>query len=536
MLGGSNVFTFDNTTNVVTISNTLQVSNNNGNITVGYNTGANTRLQMYAGESVGNITTGNTTLQNNVAVVLYNADSSGSASKNRNVYATSAGGNVDSPTQLNTGALVHEDTYMGYNSNNYVTAGTFRTTLGTANAKWRTSVANITPGVMTWTIGATNPNANVESLQAATHTAAFGSSGQYTLTFNEATSTTPGISVTTYNPTASIGTTLFMSRARGDTTTPAAVQAGDRNMSILASPYNGSNSRAGSQILSTVRSDAVIAAGNTVASDLSFLTIGNIYLGTQYANFLQSNSNVIIGISDGNTGNLTANVYYGNKAFLSNLTVANTANVVFYNSTTGELSQSPYTTLQGIQGIQGVTGNQGLQGLTGLQGLQGPTNLQGIQGLQGPAGSGSTPGSNTQVVYNDNGTLAGSSAFTFNNTSNTLTITNTSSNSVTATKFTEGVYNFGNATGTLTVDVNNGDIQRMTLTGNITLNSISNVANGSSMTLVMAQDATGNRLLSSTFKFAGNLRTLSTAANAIDVICVFYDGTNYLASLTKGYQ
>jgi len=36
-------------------------------------------------------------------------------------------------------------------------------------------------------------------------------------------------------------------------------------------------------------------------------------------------------------------------------------------------------------------------------------------------------------------------------------------------------------------------------------------------------------------KFAGASKTLSTAANAVDMISVFYDGTNYWASLTTGY-
>jgi hypothetical protein len=36
-------------------------------------------------------------------------------------------------------------------------------------------------------------------------------------------------------------------------------------------------------------------------------------------------------------------------------------------------------------------------------------------------------------------------------------------------------------------------------------------------------------------KFAGADKTLSTAPGSIDIISVFYDGTNYYASLTKGY-
>jgi hypothetical protein len=36
-------------------------------------------------------------------------------------------------------------------------------------------------------------------------------------------------------------------------------------------------------------------------------------------------------------------------------------------------------------------------------------------------------------------------------------------------------------------------------------------------------------------KFAGGSKTLSTAANAVDIITVYYDGTTYWASLSKGF-
>jgi uncharacterized membrane protein len=97
------------------------------------------------------------------------------------------------------------------------------------------------------------------------------------------------------------------------------------------------------------------------------------------------------------------------------------------------------------------------------------------------------------------------------------------------------VHTFGNATGTITPNITLGSIQKMTLTGNITFSSVANIASGSSATFILTQDATGNRLLTSTMKFAGNSRTLSTAGNATDIISLFYDGSTYYASLTKGY-
>jgi hypothetical protein len=101
--------------------------------------------------------------------------------------------------------------------------------------------------------------------------------------------------------------------------------------------------------------------------------------------------------------------------------------------------------------------------------------------------------------------------------------------------YREVVHNFGNATGTITPNINNGSIQTMTLTGNITFNTINNITAGSSATFVLIQDATGGRTLTSNMLFAGNIRTLSTAANSRDIVSVFFDGSTYYAALSRGY-
>lgn len=100
----------------------------------------------------------------------------------------------------------------------------------------------------------------------------------------------------------------------------------------------------------------------------------------------------------------------------------------------------------------------------------------------------------------------------------------------------ETVYDWGNvAAGTYTPDASTGTVHKMVLTGNVTINSLANVYSGSNVTLILQQDATGSRTLTSSMKFAGGEKTLSTAANSIDILSIFYDGTNYYASLVKGY-
>ena len=88
---------------------------------------------------------------------------------------------------------------------------------------------------------------------------------------------------------------------------------------------------------------------------------------------------------------------------------------------------------------------------------------------------------------------------------------------------------------TITPDAANGSIQTITLTGNLTFSAFANPVSGQTITLIITQDATGSRTLTSTMKFAGASKTLSTAANSIDILTVSYIGTTYYASLSKGF-
>ena len=108
---------------------------------------------------------------------------------------------------------------------------------------------------------------------------------------------------------------------------------------------------------------------------------------------------------------------------------------------------------------------------------------------------------------------------------------------VTLKQFSETRVALGNVTGDQSSNINlaNGSIFTMTATGNLTISSVTGATAGSSATLIITQDGTGSRLLTSTMKFAGGGKTLSTTPNAIDIISLFYDGTTYYATLSKGY-
>ena len=122
------------------------------------------------------------------------------------------------------------------------------------------------------------------------------------------------------------------------------------------------------------------------------------------------------------------------------------------------------------------------------------------------------------------------------NITGNLTVTTTSNVANTQlNRFQETVYSIGSTSGTITPDFVNGSIQTMTLTGSITMNSLANAVAGRSMTLIITQGGSGSYTLTSSMLFSNGYKTLSPGVGAIDLVSVFYDGTNYYASLTNGY-
>jgi hypothetical protein len=156
------------------------------------------------------------------------------------------------------------------------------------------------------------------------------------------------------------------------------------------------------------------------------------------------------------------------------------------------------------------------------------------------------------IAFNDTGTRGfgsgqGNANIQMDGTINTVSNVNATGtiyagsmtpDDITLKSFQETVTNLGNINGDLssTIDGNTGSIFTLTANGGITINTIANASTGSSYTIKITQDGTGNRLLTSSMKFVGGDKTLSTGSGNIDVISVVYDGTDYLASLTKDYK
>jgi hypothetical protein len=102
------------------------------------------------------------------------------------------------------------------------------------------------------------------------------------------------------------------------------------------------------------------------------------------------------------------------------------------NGTNGASGVSGYSGQDGsagASGASGYSGQDGASGLSGFSGIDGAAGASGISGFSGAAGTASPGGANTEVQYNDNGSLNASNTFTFNNTSNLVSITNLRVNS-----------------------------------------------------------------------------------------------------------
>lgn len=87
----------------------------------------------------------------------------------------------------------------------------------------------------------------------------------------------------------------------------------------------------------------------------------------------------------------------------------------------------------------------------------------------------------------------------------------------------------------ISVDATTAPVHTVTLGHNATF-TISNMVAGQSIMIIITQDGTGSRTGSFTsVKFPGGAPTLSTGTGDIDVVSVFYDGTNYLGNIAQDY-
>lgn len=109
-----------------------------------------------------------------------------------------------------------------------------------------------------------------------------------------------------------------------------------------------------------------------------------------------------------------------------------------------------------------------------------------------------------------------------------------SSGSLTFKDTREAIYDLGTTGGTVAPNCANGSVQKITLNSALTINAFTSPVAGQSLTLII-YGGTSYTSITSTMKFAGGVKTLTATAGCIDILSVYYDGTNYFASLGKGF-
>ena len=228
--------------------------------------------------------------------------------------------------------------------------------------------------------------------------------------------------------------------------------------------------------------------------------------------FSSDGTEIMLGLDTTLGNSVTANYFIGDGSLLSNVG--------------GGIGATGATGAVGATGLTGATGEQGATGAAGTNGTDGATGATGAVGATGPIA-----GSNTQVVFNDDGIANGSANLTFNKTINLLTVGNitatgnisntrinirtndngvTTSGTITPNADTSDQYNLIGLNGTVTLAIPSGtftDGQKLT---------IRIKDNGSAQTLNWTTDgANSYRVINTT------LPTTTTANKVSYVGCVY---------------
>ena len=376
-------------------------------------------------------------------------------------------------------------------------------TQGTTDLRLRTNLGSSTEGLITMADGA---NGNIS---LTPH-------GVGRVLLNKDTDITGNLTISgTYTGTASTVTTNSQPNITSTGTLTGLTMASNANiaMSGALSRISGGNLLSATYLtgtLTTASQPSITSTGTLTSLGVT----GNITAANITANtgVFTGNGSGLTGVTATTAGTVTTNSQPNitSTGTLTGLTVSNlTANINF--QTIGNVLLPTVTKVV----ILGGSSGQFLKtNGSGSLSWDNPTALPG--------------GSDTQVQYNSSNTFAGSSALTFNGT--TL-----SANAINLLKFNETVVSNNVVSGNISPDVNTATIFNYRLTGNITLNSLTNAVAGTSVTLILEQNISGSKILTSTMKFAGGVKTLSTTGGAIDILSIFYDGGTYYASLSKAY-
>ena len=130
------------------------------------------------------------------------------------------------------------------------------------------------------------------------------------------------------------------------------------------------------------------------------------------------------------------------------------------------------------------------------------------------------------------------SDFTITGNDLTQTLTAKTLTNPTVTNYIETLYAIGNSSTAVTIDLANGTVQTVTMTGNCTFTMPTATA-GKSFILICTQDATGSRTaVFTSVKFPdGTAPTLTTTATTgVDILTFVADGTSWFGTAAQNFS
>lgn len=246
--------------------------------------------------------------------------------------------------------------------------------------------------------------------------------------------------------------------------------------------------------------------------------------------------NISFGYSTKGTGN---HIFYTNGG-TAQLVIQHTASATRYPTITGSAAGNPIisTNAGGLE-VRAADGNTVVVG--GGQTAQFPTNLQVAESTHATSRRATLNIGTGWGLLSD---ISGAGVRDFGIWCGALGAAVFKATAAGVMSFTRAVFavpvNLGNVSGTLTLDLSQGNRFDFVMVGNVTLANPTNGNNGQTVILNAKQDATGGRTLSvgTWFKTKGGTGiTLSTAANARDkIVLEQYSSTEIDTVIGKDYK
>ncbi len=421
----------------------------------------------------------------------------------------------------------------------------------------------------TGVVGPTGPTGDIGATGPTGPTGASGTSAGLTLFLDGPTATGPQaydllvIPNTGIQTLLSISTSVAVPLLLGSFVTQAGVP---NNTSFAGGLWTlhgwFAHNSGGSTFRFWTQVQEVAADGTTV---LQTLATGSYASGTPVSNSTPSLYEYDLYVPAATLGSITSRILV--NVYVQAQSAFPTANLYMRDNTQSHVVTTIAYNVSGPTGPTGATGPTGPTGPTGDIGLTGPTGPTGDIGPTGPTGAASTVAGPTGPT-GDVGTLgatgptgptgaggptgptgdAGPNSVTINSTTvsggtsgyalfnNAGTVGNT--NSLTSFTLEAPTINNGYTeetvtanTGTAyTIDLANGSVQILTLTGNVTYTFPTATA-GRSFLLIEKQDATGSRTVTwpAAVKWpSGTAPTITSTASKSDLFGFTADGTNWI--------